>query len=74
MKLSAVDDQSGRPRERKVLVRGLREAIGIALDLQAQRMFYTSLGGEVGRARLDGSGARLILEGQGPLTGIVIAP
>jgi hypothetical protein len=63
-----------RRTDRQILVRGLKEAIGIALDLPAQRMFYTSLGGEVGAARLDGSVAHLILENQGPLTGITLAP
>jgi hypothetical protein len=61
-----------RPGDRQILVRGLKETIGIALDLPAKRMFYTSLGGEVGTAGLDGAGARLILEGQGPLTGITV--
>ena len=37
-------------------------------------MFYTSLGGEVGSANMDGSDARLILDHQGPLTGITLAP
>src|SRR5688572_18451053 len=46
--------------DRKVLVRGLREAIGIAFDPGAERMFYTSLGGEVGSAGLDGSDPTLI--------------
>ena len=59
--------------DRTILVRGLREAIGVTLDLKARRMFYTSLGGEVGTAALDGSAATLLLEGQGPLTGIVLA-
>ncbi|MGZ6039915.1 MAG: hypothetical protein ACXWKR_14685, partial [Phenylobacterium sp.] len=58
----------------QILVRGVGEAIGITLDLQTRRMFYTSLGGEVGSARMDGSDARLILEHQGPLTGITLAP
>jgi DNA-binding beta-propeller fold protein YncE len=66
-------DPAGRT-DRKILVRGLREAIGVAIDHAAGRMFYTSLGGEVGTARLDGSDAHLILTGQGPLTGITIAP
>lgn len=56
--------------DRKVLVTGLKEAIGIALDLPHNRMFYTSLGGEVGTAALDGKGAKLLLTGQGTLTGI----
>jgi hypothetical protein len=56
--------------DREILVRNLREAIGIALDLPRGRMAYTSLGGEVGISRLDGSEARLLATGQGTLTGI----
>ncbi len=59
--------------DRQVLVRGLKEAIGIALDLPRKRMAYTALGGEVGMANLDGSGARLLTTGQGLLTGIAWA-
>jgi hypothetical protein len=63
-----------RRTDRQILVRGLREAIGITLHLPTGRMFYTSLGGEVGAARMDGADARLILENQSPLTGITLAP
>jgi hypothetical protein len=56
--------------DREILVRDLREAIGIALDLPRGRMAYTSLGGEVGIARLDGSDAKMLATGQGTLTGI----
>jgi hypothetical protein len=56
--------------DRQILVRGLKEAIGVSLDTANNRMFYTSLGGEVGAAALDGAGAKLLLTGQGTLTGI----
>jgi hypothetical protein len=56
--------------DRQILVRDLREAIGIALDPSRGRMAYTSLGGEVGVAKLDGSEARMLATGQGTLTGI----
>lgn len=58
--------------DQQVLVRGLNEAIGVALDLKRGRMAYTSLGGEVGDAALDGSGARMLATGQGLLTGIML--
>ena len=61
-----------RRTDRQILVTGLKEAIGVHLDLPNQRMFYTSLGGEVGTAKMDGSGARLLLTGQGSLTGITM--
>jgi sugar lactone lactonase YvrE len=58
--------------DRVILVTGLREAIGITLDLKRNRMYYTSLSGEVGTAKLNGKGAR-ILTTQGRLTGIAYA-
>ncbi len=56
--------------DRQVLVTGLKEAIGVALDLPRNRMAYTSLGGEVGIASLDGSQARIVHMAGGMLTGI----
>lgn len=56
--------------DRQVLVTGLKEAIGVALDVPRNRMVYTSLGGEVGLAKLDGSGARILHTAGGMLTGI----
>jgi hypothetical protein len=57
-------------QDREVLVRGLKEAIGLTLDLRNGRMGYTSLGGEVGLAKLNGDGARFLATEQGMLTGI----
>lgn len=59
-------------KDRQILVRGAGEAIGLALDLPNKRMFYTSLGGQVSVAGIDGSGAKLLLRDQGTLTGIVL--
>lgn len=56
--------------DRQVLVTGLKEAIGVALDLPRGRMAYTSLGGEVGLARLDGSDGRMLHMMNEMLTGI----
>ena len=56
--------------DRQILVRGLKEAIGVALDLPRRRMAYTSLGGEIGVAGLDGAGARALLQADGILTGV----
>jgi hypothetical protein len=56
--------------DRQVLVTGLKEAIGVALDLPRGRLAYTSLGGEVGVAALDGSGARMLHAADAMLTGI----
>jgi DNA-binding beta-propeller fold protein YncE len=54
----------------EILVGGLKEGIGIALDLKDGRMFYTDLGGNVYSAKLDGSDSKVLLTGQGALTGI----
>jgi hypothetical protein len=56
--------------DQQILVGGLKEGIGMALDLKDRRMFYTDLGGNVYRANMDGSDAKVLLSGQGALTGI----
>ena len=64
------------PRDRtdqQILVTGLHEGIGIALDVKGGRMFFTDLGGNVYSANLDGSEKKVILAGQGSLTGIAFA-
>lgn len=72
-----MDAPSGvEPRHRRdieVLMRGLNEAIGIALDLKGGRLYVTDLGGSVYSARLDGSDRSTLLTGQGSLTGIAFA-
>lgn len=58
-------------QDRTVLATGLNEAIGIALDLRRGQMYVTSLGGQLKKAALDGSGATDLLSGgQGSFTGI----
>ena len=64
------------PRNRsdqEILVSGLHEGIGIALDLKGNRMFVTDLGGSVYSSKLDGSDKKILLTGQGALTGIAYA-
>jgi len=56
--------------DREILVTGLVEAIGIALDLDSGEMYFTDLGGTVRKASLDGSALSEISSAQGSLTGI----
>jgi hypothetical protein len=56
--------------DQQIVMRNLKEAIGIALDVIGGRFFATDLGGTVYSARLEGSDARTVLTGQGSLTGI----
>jgi DNA-binding beta-propeller fold protein YncE len=56
--------------DRSILVRNAGEAIGIALDVAHDALYYTSLEGSVFKAKLDGTGATAILKNQGSLTGI----
>jgi hypothetical protein len=56
--------------DQQILVSGLKEGIGMALDLKDGRMFYTDLGGNVYSAKTDGSDAKVLASGQGALTGI----
>jgi hypothetical protein len=61
------------PRSRadqQIVMSGLQEGIGIALDVAGRRLFVTDLGGNVYRAGLDGAGRQTILRGQGTLSGI----
>jgi sugar lactone lactonase YvrE len=61
---------SAHRTDREILLRGVGEVIGIALDMRADRLYYTSLGGVVGTVALNGSNARTLLTDQGALTGI----
>lgn len=71
--LDASDYDPAKRIDRVTLVHGLKEAIGVALDLPRNRMAYTSLGGEVGISNLDGSNAKMLATEQGMLTGIAWA-
>jgi sugar lactone lactonase YvrE len=57
--------------DREIVLRDVGEAIGIALDMTADKLYYTSLGGVVGSVALDGTNAKVLLSDQGALTGIV---
>jgi len=56
--------------DRTILLGDLNEAIGIALDPPRNRMAFTSLGGEVGIAAMDGSSRKMLTPASGMLTGI----
>ena len=59
--------------DRQVLVMGVREAIGVTLDLARGKLFFTGgTGGRVGMANLDGTGAMNLLTGSAGLTGIQV--
>jgi DNA-binding beta-propeller fold protein YncE len=62
-----------KPAEPEIVVNHLMEGIGIALDVPGDRMFVSDFAGSVYSARLDGSGERNFLYGQGNLTGIAYA-
>ncbi|HEY3254627.1 MAG TPA: hypothetical protein VGJ91_11790, partial [Polyangiaceae bacterium] len=74
---AAIEIPSGKTAatrgDRQILVQGVREAIGVTLDLERGHVYYTSgASGRVGRANLDGSGARDLVTGTGALTGIAV--
>jgi hypothetical protein len=56
--------------DQQIVMKDLKEAIGIALDVNGGRVYATDLGGTVYSAKLDGSDAKVLLSGQGSLTGI----
>lgn len=57
----------------QILLSGLTEAIGIALDVPGNRLYVTDLGGNVVSAKLDGSDKKTIGTKLGALTGIAFA-
>ncbi|MDB6090183.1 MAG: 3-hydroxyacyl-CoA dehydrogenase [Gammaproteobacteria bacterium] len=59
--------------QQQIVLGGLMEGIGIALDLPGSRMFVTDLGGSVYSAHLDGSNKQTLAMAQGNLTGIAYA-
>jgi DNA-binding beta-propeller fold protein YncE len=67
---ASIDNKPANP---EIVVTHLMEGIGIALDVANDRMFVTDFAGSVYSARLDGSGERNFLYGQGNLTGIAYA-
>jgi DNA-binding beta-propeller fold protein YncE len=59
--------------DRQILVRGVREAIGVTLDLGRGKLYFTGgTGGRVGMANLDGTSAMDLLTGSAGLTGIQV--
>ena len=61
----------GRPMAREVLLSGLHEGIGLALDRKNKRVFVSDLGGFVRVMSLERTEeAKVIFSGHGPLTGI----
>lgn len=59
--------------DREILIEGVREAIGVTLDLERGKLYFTGgTGGRVGMANLDGSGVVNLLTGSAGLTGIAV--
>jgi hypothetical protein len=67
-----MDSEGTRRSAPEILVTHLMEGIGIALDVEGDRMFMTDLAGSVYTARLDGSDKRTLLAASGNLTGIAL--
>jgi DNA-binding beta-propeller fold protein YncE len=67
-----MDPDGVRPAP-EIVFTHLMEAIGIALDLEGDRMFITDFGGNVVSAKLDGSDKKVLLVAQGNLTGIAFS-
>jgi sugar lactone lactonase YvrE len=59
--------------DQEIVLGHLMEGIGIALDVQGDRMFVTDLAGSIYSARLNGSNKRPIAMAQGNLSGIAYA-
>lgn len=59
--------------DREILIEGVREAIGVTLDLERGKLYFTGgTGGRVGMANLDGSDVVDLVTGTAGLTGIAV--
>ena len=67
---AAMDAPNGKRPEPEIIFNYLMEGIGLALDLENQRMFVTDLAGSVYTANLDGSNKKAVVFAGGNLTGI----
>ena len=63
---------AGNRTDRQILVKNVKEAIGVVLDRPRGVLYYTSATGQLGRAGLDGSGNKELLSNAGAFTGIVV--
>jgi 3-hydroxyacyl-CoA dehydrogenase/DNA-binding beta-propeller fold protein YncE len=68
-----IETKSKAGTEHEIVISGLMEGIGLALDSQGGRMFFADLAGSVYSARLDGSEKKTLLIAQGNLTGVAYA-
>jgi sugar lactone lactonase YvrE len=68
-----MDAPAGKRKDPEIIFDHLMEGIGLALDLNNQRMFVTDFAGTVYSANLDGSNQKTLLFAQGNLTGIAYA-
>jgi hypothetical protein len=64
---------SMKKQDPEIILTHLMEGIGIALDVNGERMFLTDLGGSVYSAKLDGTDKKTLLYAQGNLAGIAYA-
>jgi len=55
------------------LVDGLVDTIGISLDIENNKMYFSELGGAVSESALDGSGLKRDILSSGSATGVAIA-
>src|SRR5467141_2183305 len=68
-----IDTDSTNGKEQEIVISGLMEGIGLSLDLEGSRMFFSDLAGSVYSAKLDGSEKKTLLIAQGNLTGVAYA-
>jgi len=69
--LNRANIRPGQPITREIILTGLQEGIGLAIDRKNSRVFVSDLGGFVRALSLDHPGeAKVIFSGHGPLTGI----
>ena len=67
---ASMDVTPGGNNQPEIVFDHLMEGIGLSLDVENRRMFFTDLAGSVYSANLDGSERKMLLFAEGNLTGI----
>jgi hypothetical protein len=64
--------ENGPGQQPEILASGLHEAIGLALDIPNDRLFFSDLGGTLYTSRLNGSECQVLLAGDFMFTGMAL--
>ncbi|KWH31893.1 hypothetical protein WL99_12465 [Burkholderia cepacia] len=72
--LNRADITAGGLANHQIMASGLKEGIGLALDIEGRRAFVADLSGSIRMVSMDGGAFTTIHKCQGPVTGLAFLP